>query len=166
MAIKPPQRMKPCRHCERSAAVQSFRYMDYFTSFAMTVVFHVNRRRVFLVAPARQGVWPASSYWGTRNRQPATHPTSLAALVNRMTVAGHCLWLIPNSPKSGPHQCRRLHGPGVAAEWGAPRFLVPQYEGGAPFGCCAARARHSGPTLSATSTKRRTQNQQQSLGGL
>src|SRR3989339_284681 len=36
---------------------------------------------------------------------------------------------------------------GAAVGWGGPRFLVPQYEGDAPSGCCAAPTRSVTPKL-------------------
>jgi hypothetical protein len=103
-----------------------------------------------VVTPARQGLWPASSYWGTRNRQPTRVPVSLAAWGDRPIAVAHYRRIKPDSGNQLPH-C--VNDTGVVAGWGGPRFLVPQYEGGDPSGCCAATTLNSHLTLNLVDQK-------------
>jgi hypothetical protein len=87
--------------------------------------------RQSLVAPARQGLWPA-----TWEKRPA-------AVAHYRRI----------KPDSGNQQNHGINDISAVAGWGGPRFLVPQYEGDDPFGCCAAPTRDNRLTLSAPSAK-------------
>jgi hypothetical protein len=112
------------------------------------VVAAVASRSQSLVTPARQGLWPASSYWGTINRQPSRVPISLATWEKQPLAVVHYRLIKPDFSKQQP---RRINDTGAVAGWGGPRFLVPQYEGDDPSGCCAASVRKDRLTLSAPS---------------
>jgi hypothetical protein len=68
---------------------------------------------------------------------PWSHPQDRE---KRPVAVAHYRRIKPDSGNQLPH-C--VNDTGVVAGWGGPRFLVPQYVGDDPSGCCAATVLNS-----------------------